>query len=287
MPEDLRTIRRKIRTTTSVSQITRAMKMVSAARLRRTQQLVEKSRPYWEGIRRLVRYVAGSSDGLKHPLLSAEEPTNAALILVAGDRGLCGSYNSLVFRRALQALHELPVKVNMLVGVGQRVAAWAKTVGLPLYDLFPAYGGQASDQTYLTVARAVRSYLSQGLCDGVYAVYAPYVSSLQNIPDCRRLVPMECDEIPGREQVQYLFEPDPAELLDALLVRAVEVEVSQVVIEGAASEQAARVAAMTAASDNADEMMEELVRLRNRIRQQQITTEILEIVSGADAITAE
>ncbi len=285
MPEDLRTIRRKIRTVTSVAQITRAMKMVAAARLRRSQQVVANSRPYWEGIRELARHLVGSLEEASHPFLSQEEPQRVALVVVAGDRGLCGSYNSLVFRRADQALRELPVA--LIIGVGEKVASWAAAKGKPLHTLLPGYGGKSVGQVHLRVANLLRACLDEGLCDGAYAVHTPFRSSLQNIADVVRLLPMEREELRAGERVPYLFEPRAAEVLDALLPRALEAHVAQLVIEGAAAEQAARVAAMTAASDNAEELMDELTRLRNRIRQQEITTEIMEVIGGAEAISAD
>lgn len=285
MPEDLRTIRRKIRTVTSVAQITRAMKMVAAARLRRCQQVVTNSQPYWEGIRWLARYVVEAVDEASHPFLSEEEPQRVALLVVAGDRGLCGSYNSLVFRRAEQALRELPVA--LVIGVGEKVRSWAAGNGTTLHAVMPGYGGRSAARVHLRVTEMLEACLAEGLCDGAYAVHTPFRSSLQNIADVVRVLPIEREQLRAREQVPYLFEPRETEVLETLLPRALGAHVAQLVIEGAAAEQAARVAAMTAASDNAEELMDELTRMRNRIRQQEITMEILEVIGGADAISAE
>jgi F-type H+-transporting ATPase subunit gamma len=285
MPEDLRAIRRKIRTVSNVAQITRAMKMVAAARLRRLQTTLSVARPYWEGVRKLAAYMAGSLKGFNHTFLSPEEPQRVALLVVAGDRGLCGSYNSLVFRRANQALEELPVVA--IIGVGERVQAWARAYRRDLEMVFPGYGGRSADQVHLQVAKELRSRLEAKLWDGLYAVHTPFRSSLQNIPDVSRLVPIGREEVPARESRLYLFEPDLQTVMEDLLPRALQAHVCQVIVESAAAEQAARVTAMTAASDNAEELMEELVRLRNRVRQQEITMEMLEVVGGADAIAAE
>jgi len=285
MPQDLRTIRRKIRTVTNVAQITRAMKMVAAARLRRSQQIVADCRAYWEGVRQMTSMVICQFEEIDHPFLSTEPPQRVALLVVAGDRGLCGSYNSLVFRRAAQALDELPVA--LVIGVGEKTRSWAASTGFSLYEVFPGFGGRTTGTVDLQVGRLLESLIAQGVCDGIYAVHTPYRSALYNIADVSRVLPMTVEGEATARRVPYLFEPDPRTVVEALLPRAFQTHLSQIIIESAAAEQAARVAAMTAASDNAEDLMQELIRLRNRVRQQEITTEILEVVSGAEAISAD
>lgn len=293
MPQDLRTIRRKIRTVTNVAQITRAMKMVAAARLRRCQQVVERCRPYGESISRVVHRVVADRGPLAHPYLREGESERPLLLVVAGDRGLCGSYNSLLFRRADQELEQL--KPAVVVGVGDKVRPWAEMRGIELARVFPGFGGRAVGDVHLEVARTVREMFDAGECDGVWAVHTPYVSALYNIPTRTQVLPLTGEEERWRSQpggevelrAGYIFEPSEAEVVEALLPRAVESQIALIVLEAAAAEQAARMTAMTAATDNAEELLAELTRLRNRVRQQEITTEILEVVAGADAITAE
>ncbi len=296
MPEDLRTIRRKIKTVTNVAQITRAMKMVAAARLRRCQQAVEQHRAYWQAIRQVTFQVMLELDGPVHPYISPREPERPLLMVVAGDRGLCGSYNALLFRRADEELERL--KPALVIGVGDKAQTWAAKAGVELAASFHGFGGRAAGRVHEQVAQKVTSMFDQGLCDAVFAVHTPFRSMLHNIPTTTRVLPLlRPEEVPRPASVSadaklpspvgYLYEPRRERVLDVLFPRAARAQIVCIVLEAAAAEQAARMTAMTAATDNAEELIQELTRLRNRIRQQEITTEILEVVAGADAIVAE
>lgn len=285
MPQDLRSLRRKIKTVHNIWQITRAMKMVAAARVRRFEQLVKASRLYWDQVLELSQRLAAIVPDMDHPYLSEDKPERPALLVMAGDKGLCGSYNSLVFRRAEAAIAEVnPVAI---FAVGDRARRWVEHRGIEPAGVFPAYGGRTAARVHADVARAVRSVFDGGQCDGVFMVYTPFRSLLYNVPRLAQVLPMGRPEKAGAGVSQYIFEPPAEELVRHLLPRAVEARLMQAVVESATSEQAARMTAMTAATDNAEEMRQMLTRQRNRLRQQEITTEMLEIVGGANALAAE
>ena len=286
MPQDLRTIRRKLKTVRNIWQITRAMKMVAAARLRRLQAKVAESRTYWDGLWGLAERLVKSGAASGHPFVSAEQPQRPLLVIVAGDRGLCGSYNSLVFRRAEAAMND--AEYAGVIAVGAKTKRWADREGIELAADFPAFAEKPPEaaEVHLRVADFVAQRLTAGEYDGLEVVYTPYVSTLHNIPRLVSVLPLRPPE-QASERVDYIFEPSERDVVDALLPRAVQARIAQIVIEAATAEQAARMTAMSAASDNAEELEKELQRLHNRLRQQEITTEILEVVAGAEALTQE
>jgi F-type H+-transporting ATPase subunit gamma len=283
MPQDLRSIRRKIRTVRNIWQITRAMKMVAAARVRRLQRQVQMSRLYWHGLWDMAEKLAAQLQDLEHPYLSDHEPQRVLLAVVSGDKGLCGSYNSMVFRRAEVVLKEHPIAA--VVTVGDRARRWAEKMDLQPVASFGAFGGKQSGNVEADVARALRQAYEKGDYDGVRIVATPFVSMLYNLPREMEILPLRRAEVKAAP-VNYIFEPEGPALLKALLPRAIEARIAQAVIEAAAAEQAARMAAMTTASDNAEQLGSDLTRMRNRMRQAEITTGILEVVSGANAQSA-
>jgi F-type H+-transporting ATPase subunit gamma len=283
MPQDLRSIRRKIRTVHNIWQITRAMKMVAAARVRRLQQQVQKSRLYWDGLWDMAQELASQVQDFEHPYMSDHTPERPLLCVVSGDKGLCGSYNSMVFRRAEVVLREH--NIAAVVTVGDRARRWAEKMNLQPVATFEAYGGKHSSGVEANIARTLRMAFEKGDYDGVLMVATPFVSMLYNLPKVTQILPLKKPEV-REKPVSYIFEPEGPQLLRALLPRAVEAKIAQAVIEAAGAEQAARMAAMTTASDNAEELGTDLTRLRNLMRQAEITTGLLEVVSGANAQSA-
>ncbi|MCX7599110.1 MAG: ATP synthase F1 subunit gamma [Armatimonadetes bacterium] len=281
MPEDLRTIRRKLRTVNNIWQLTRAMKMVAAARLRRFQQALAAGHAYWDNLLELTQRLVQALPEVDHPYLSQAPPQRPALVVVAGDKGLCGSYNSLVFRRAEAALEE--IKAGVVIAVGERARRWAQRRQVGLAGALPALGGRQASQVPTALAGAILAGFDRGDFDGVYVVYTPFRSMLYNIPKLVQVLPI--GRPPGLPPPgQPIFEPDPKRLVSLALPMAVRARLAAIVVEAAAAEQAARMTAMGAAADNAEELAEYLTRLRNRLRQQEITTEILEVVAGAESL---
>lgn len=281
MPQDLRTIRRKLRTVQNIWQLTRAMKMVAAARLRRFQQALAAGHPYWDGLLDLAQRLVQALPEVEHPYLSTETPQRPALVVVAGDKGLCGSYNSLVFRRAETALEE--TKPVTVITVGDRARRWAQRRQVEPDAAFPALGGRQAGQVHAELGHRVLGGFDRGDFDSVYVVYTPFRSMLYNVPRLVQVLPMgrPTGPLPSGKPI---FEPDAEKLMFLVLPIAVRARLAQIVVEAAAAEQAARMTAMGAAADNAEDLAEYLTRLRNRLRQQEITTEILEVVAGAEAL---
>ncbi len=285
MPENLRTIRRKIRTVTNIAQITRAMKMVAAARLQRVQTRVQAGKVYAERLQQLLTEVAvGVGEGFSHPYLEERpEPQSIGLLLVAGDKGLCAGHNANILREAAAFLQGQTAPVQV-VTVANKARLFAQTQGLEVVASFEAIGGVDATKEATVVASACRSLYETGRVEALWIVYTRFVSAVRHIPTARQVLPITRpagEDTPRRE---YIFEPPADQLLAQLLPQAVESEICQILMEAEASEQAARMIAMTAATDNAEDMIERLTRQLNRARQQAITSEILDIVGGAEAL---
>ncbi len=286
MARQLRAIKRKIRTVTNIYQIARAMKMVAAARMQRLRSRAERSKAYTEQLWELARRVAAAAPEFRHPYVldpEAGPPQRPLAVVVAGDKGLCGSYNSLVFHLAEQVIQRRGIK--LLLTVGDRCRAWVARRGLEPLRHYELYPGRDQPDLHTRIARQVRSLYDTGVCDAVVVVHTPFASTLHNMPQVTDVLPLRALEGPVKgPRADYIFEPAPQVLLGSLLPRVVEGRLVQILIEAATAEQAARMTAMTAATDNAEELIQHLIRQRNRMRQQAITTEILEIVAAAEAL---
>jgi F-type H+-transporting ATPase subunit gamma len=287
MPEDLRAIRRKIRTVGNICQITRAMKMVAAARLRRLQQRVVASRRYWLGVRALAGRVISELPGLDHPYLPRGQLQRAGLVVVGGDRGLCGNYHALLFRLAEQAYQELPV--DELIVIGAKARRWAELRQLKPAACLPALGGRGAEKLDREVTQWLLARFAERSWDSLYAVHTPFASPLHNVPRVTRILPLEAPAAPAQraELANYLFEPSLGEVVGELLPRAAAAHLCQIMVEAATAEQAARMTAMSTATENAEKLAADLQRLHNRLRQQEITMEMLDVVGGAEALARE
>jgi len=288
----LRAIRRQIRSVQSTKKITRAMELIAASQIRRAQERVQQARPYAEQITRAIGDVTGQADNLEHPLLEERpEPKAAAVFVVTSDRGLAGAYSANVLRRTeelIQALRE-EGKEPKLYAVGRKAVAyyrfrerkversWQGVSERPTYDDAKEIAGTLIDAF---VEREV---------DEIFGVFTDYVSALTQRAEARRFLPLVVEDVEVTEQGPYplyLFEPDAQTILDALVPRYVEMRVFAAMLESAASEHAARQRAMKSATDNADELIKTYTRIANQARQAEITTEISEIVGGAEALSS-
>ncbi len=284
MPQNLRAGRRKIKAVRNIRQITRAMKMVAAAKLKRVQSQVEAGRQYYERLKEVLGRVAAVSGEIEHPLLAEREVKKIALVVIAGEKGLCGSFNANILRLARSYPAEHPGVEVQFIPVGAKANAFVRRTGLPVLEVFPAVTDEGRKEQSAQLARYIRQIYSDGTVDRVDVVFAEFVSAIRNIPETVQLLPFAGHEQQVESAGQYIFEPSAEEVLAALLPRAVDAEVYQILLDAAASEQGARMTAMTAATDNADDLIVTLTRDLNRARQTQITSEILEVVSGADAL---
>ncbi len=289
---NLKDIRRRIESVQKTQQITRAMRMVAGAKLRRAQAAIEAARPYAERMRATLTEVASAQTDAAHPLLAVrEEVANVEFVLVSSDRGLCGAFNANV------AKHAAPL-VEARIAAGQSVSI--TTAGKKIRDAmkrtharcvagdYPQQGwveyGQAAE-----IARAVSTRFEAGEVDEVVLVYSEFVTALTQIPRDVPLLPFAAaDDAEGasaeKPVLPYEIEPNPEALLRQLVPRALEVEIFRALLENQSGEHAARMAAMESATRNTEELIESLTLTYNRARQAAITRELVEIVSGAEAL---
>jgi len=281
----LKVIRKRISSVRNTQQITKAMKMVSAAKFRRAQEAVIAARPYADRFAELMRAVAGAVSEEAHPLLrKSAEPARIRLILITSDRGLCGAYNSTLIRNAdayvrRQGASEVSWTIVGRKGVDhyrrRSVSIAERHVQIPVPSIALAQ----------EIARKVATEFAEGRVDRVELLYASFRSALSNVPTLETLLPVSVEEssetVPTLEPI---LEPDRATLLDRLLPQFVEVRIYRALLEAAASEQGARMTAMDSASSNAAKMIFSLTLAMNRARQAAITKELMEIVSGAEAL---
>ncbi|MGA7730188.1 MAG: ATP synthase F1 subunit gamma [Chloroflexia bacterium] len=299
-----REIRRRITSAKNVSQITRAMEMVAASRMRRAQLAVQAGRPYArkiaEVMHSLAERLAGTQDDSIPPLLQSRPIKNIAVILISGDRGLAGALNTNVIRRALRFMNtesEVPVSV---IAMGKKGRDFMLRTGRPVVAEFIGLGDRPMVRDIYPVARvATEEYLS-GRVDAVYIIYTDFRNTLTQIPTVYRLLPVDAGEageegaLPGDDSdlmggpesnTEFIFEPSQREVLAALVPRYIEVRLYQAYLEHVASFQSAQMVAMRNATENAKEMISELTLAYNKLRQANITREIIEVSSGAAALT--
>lgn len=279
----LKQIRQRIKTAKNIRQITRAMKLVAAARLRRATDRVLEARPYSEKMKEFMASLASAGELPSHPLMEKREINNVCLILVTSDRGLAGAYNSSLIRKAEDFVKasDQPVQI---IGVGKKGFQY---FGKRKYNVVKSLsvsssGAQLSDA--VEVANEARRLYESGAVDAVWVVYSKFYSAIRQVPQLVQLLPIEPPEGAEAGGTAFAFEPDAGTLLDALLPRYFLTLVQQAMFEGTASEFGARMTAMTSATDNAGKMINDLTLKANRERQASITKEILEVVGGAEAL---
>lgn len=279
----LKQIRQRIKTAKNIRQITRAMKLVAAARLRRATERVLEARPYSEKMKAFMASLASAGELPSHPLMEKREIRNICLIIVTSDRGLAGAYNSSLIRKAEDFVKASAEPVQ-IIGVGKKGFQY---FGKRKYNIVKSLsvsssGAQLSDA--IEVANEARRLYEAGEVDAVWVVYSKFYSAIRQVPQLVQLLPIETPEGAAEGGTPFAFEPNAAALLDALLPRYFLTLVQQAMFEGTASEFGARMTAMTSATDNAGKMINDLTLKANRERQAAITKEILEVVGGAEAL---
>ena len=284
----VREFKRRIRSVKSTQQITKAMKMVAAAKLRRAQEAAESSRPYNETLQGTLARLAAVSLDVRHPLLvKREDVRKVGYIVVTADRGLCGGYNTNIIKAANQAIAEDGRKIeNGIIAVGRKARDfYRKRTGLDAE--FVNLGDKISYADAREVAQYVINAYENEELDEVYLVYAKFINVLRQVPTVTKILPLEPpSETEGKEghQVDYIYEPSAEDILLALLPRYIGSQIYNSMLEGKASEQGARMTAMGNATENAGEIIDNLTLVMNKVRQAAITDEILDIVGGAEAI---
>lgn len=282
-----REIRRRIRSVRNMSQITRAMEMVSAAKLRRAQQRVLASRPYSERLGAVIADLAAINldpeNMAQFPLLQHREVKRSAVILITPDRGLTGALNTNIIRRATRyVVSEAGVPVEV-IAAGKRGRDFMVRTKQDVVAEFIEIGDQVSLDEVRPIAQVALDDFTSGKVDAVSIVFARFVNTLTQVPEIRQILPIERPEESGA-YADYIFEPSPAVVLQSLLPRFVEVQIYQAMLEAIASEHSARMVAMRNASDNAKDLVTDLSLTLNKARQAQITSEVAEISAGANAL---
>lgn len=276
-------IRRRIKSVKSIEQITKAMKMVAAARLRRAQERAIASRPFTEKIRQVLAGVAQSAGEVSHPLLEEREVRRTGYLVLSADKGLAGAYSSNLFKEVQPQLTDK--ETDRLIVVGRKARDYFKRRG---YSIDQEYTGFSEKPTY-DHARKLASAMAEGYISGDYdeiqLVYTQFYSPMHHEPVTIKLLPVAHPAVEGVEgHHEYLFEPSAAEVLDLLLPKYLETVIYGALLQSAASELGARMTAMGSATENAEELISKLVLNYNKVRQATITREISEIVGGAEAL---
>jgi F-type H+-transporting ATPase subunit gamma len=281
----LKAIRKRIASVKNTQKITKAMKMVSAAKLRRAQDAATAARPYAEKLTALLHNVAGRVEGGAHPLLANRADVHTIdILVVTADRGLCAGYNANIIRKGEQFLTEQGrARVRMTI-VGRRGFDYFKRRPVTIADKhINLFGGPNSELARRIAEQLSREY-AEGRTDAVYVLYNQFRSALVQVPTLQQLLPITADTTHGAETTDYLYEPDEAVLLDRLLRQYVTVLIHRAFLEAIASEHGARMTAMESATNNASDMIDRLTLDMNRARQATITKELMEIVGGAEAL---
>jgi len=288
--QQLRDVKRRIGSVESTQKITRAMELISSSRIIKAQQRVEAARPYAETMRRLLVSVATNASNVEHPLLQQRDEVNkVGHIVVSSDRGLAGAYNSNVIRTAERDMQAEGADVRLFL-TGKKAVSYFRFRGYDTDESWTGFSDKPGIEDARNVASAAAKAFSDGEVDQVKLTYTRFESSAVQRPHLTQVLPLTEEELEEAEEddagkgAQYEFEPSPEEILDYLLPRYLESTVYQALLEAAASEHAARRRAMKAASDNAEELIEDLTRDYNQARQAEITTEIMEVVGGAEAL---
>jgi F-type H+-transporting ATPase subunit gamma len=289
---ELRTLKRRIKSVKSTRKITRAMELIAASRISKARQAVEQARPYAEGISRVIKDLAAESTLGSHPILADRETvTNVAVIVITSDRGLAGAYNTNILRTAerIIAREEAEGLTVHLHTVGKKGDGYFKYRGRTPATTWEGVSDRPTYANAAAVARPIVDSFVEGEVDRVWLAYTNFKSALTQIPNAVRILPVDRRSFQGGEGIspEFMIEPEPDLLLNALIPRYVEHQVFAGMLESAASEHAARQRAMKAATDNAGDVIETLTIQANQARQAAITTEISEIVGGAEALSGK
>lgn len=286
----LQNIRRRIASVKSTQKVTKAMKMVSASKLRRAQEAAEAARPYADKMAEMFAGLSIDPEQAASPLLAARPAGKAAVLVVTPDRGLCGGLNTNTIKLAHQRVNALEAEgmTVAVVAVGRKGREYFRRRGI---EILHDWTGLLNAPTYAD-AEVVGRYLVEGFLaegfDRVDLVYARFRSVISQVPEAQQLLPIAASESGGKRgtDATFLFEPSDEEVLGSLLPKYIQTRLFQALLESAASEQGARMSAMDAASRNAGEVIKKLTLIYNRTRQEAVTKELLDIIGGVEALNA-
>jgi F-type H+-transporting ATPase subunit gamma len=277
---DIRKVQRRIKTAQNIAKITRAMEMVAASKMRKAQERGLAGRPFSEKITQVIADLAALQGAdAQHPLLSRREVKKVAVVHITPDRGLCGGLNSNLSRQLGGFVLEQDFPVSV-IAVGRKGRDFIVRSGMDMRADFAQMGDKPTFLDTLPISQIIIDDYCTGLIDMVYVSYASFITTMVQKPVMKQLLPVEPAEIPKAENVDYIYEPGSAAVLEGLLPRFVEMEIYHAILESIASEQSARMVAMRNATESASELIDELTLLYNKARQETITTELLDITGG-------
>jgi F-type H+-transporting ATPase subunit gamma len=282
---DIRLIRRRIRGIQNIAKITQAMEMIATSKMRRAQERGLAGRPYSEKIQQVIADLAAlpQEGEALHPLLQRRPVSKIAVVHITPDRGLCGGLNASLNRKTGGFIVEQAAP-SYLVVVGRKGLEFMRRYRRDIRAEFTNIGDRPSLLDTLPISRIIIDDYTNGVVDLVYLAYAQFVSTMVQRPVLKQILPVEPAVIPQAQNVDYIYEPDPAGVLGELLPRFVEMQVYHAILEAIASEQSARMVAMRNATDSAKDLIEELTLMYNKARQESITKELLDITGGAAAL---
>jgi F-type H+-transporting ATPase subunit gamma len=283
---NLRDIRKRIASVKNTQKITKAMKMVAAAKLRRAEEAIKAARPFSEKMRDVLMSLATRIDPAVHPLLEVKPVKKALLIQITADRGLCGAFNASLNRRSeafIKEMKEKGVEVE-LINVGRKGNDYFRRRQVPIVEKFTNVMSKISFELAGNVVAIATEKFTTGEYQEVYVIYNSFRTAVTQILTLRRLLPVTPEQEGWTRRREYLYEPSEEDLLEEILPRYVQVQVYTGLLDSVASEHGARMTAMEAATTNAEEMCNKLTLKLNRLRQESITTELMEIVGGAEAL---
>ncbi len=281
-------IRAKIKSVENTRKITRAMEMVAAAKMRKAQERMRASRPYAEKIRNVAAHLSRANPEYEHSFLEKRESIkNVGLIIVTSDKGLCGGLNTNILRLAVNRMKawEAEGKGISVCAIGNKGLGFMSRIGAKIKSNMTGLGDTPHIEKLIGVVKVMLDAYAAGEIDAIYLCYNDFVNTMKQEPCMEQLLPLSGEQLgTAKGNWDYIYEPEPKQVIDELLVRYIESLVYQAVVENMASEQSARMVAMKAASDNAKSVIGELKLVYNKARQAAITREISEIVSGAAAV---
>ncbi|MDQ2077023.1 F0F1 ATP synthase subunit gamma [Marinimicrobium sp. ABcell2] len=282
-------IRTQISSIKSTQKITSAMEMVAASKMRRAQERMEVGKPYATRIRKVVGHIANANPEYQHKYLESREVERVGYILVSTDRGLCGGLNINLFKQAIKAMKgwsDAKVEVDLCL-IGAKAAAFFNSFGGNVVATTRDVGEAPSLEDLIGSVKVMLDGYSEGKIDRLYLVSNEFVNTMTQVPSIKQLLPLEAEPNEKlKHNWDYIYEPSAQDLLEGLLIRYIESQVYQAVVENAACEQAARMVAMKSATDNAGDLIDGLQLVYNKARQAAITQELSEIVGGAAAVSS-
>ena len=280
-------IRSKIASVKSTQKITKAMQMVATSKMRRAQDRMKLARPYAEKIRTVIGHLNEANPDFRHPFLVAREPKAVGIIVISTDRGLAGGLNANLFKQVLLQMRDWQNKgaqVSLSI-VGTKGIAFFRRLGTPVLGSVSGLGDRPHIKDLIGTIKVMLDAYRDGKIDRLYLANAKFVNTMTQQPTVTQLLPVDATDNQGLpEHWDYIYEPDARAILEGLLMRYIESQVYQGVVENVASEMAARMVAMKAATDNAGTLIQDLQLVYNKARQAAITKELSEIVGGAAAV---